>query len=226
MVQIARSNLALALECYKEVNELSETLKNMEGYEAEYFLSKKLAPAKNKLSNYCSVALVFSALAIEGYIYDYAVRKLTDKFVDSHLEKLDVVSKWVVIPKLTTGKDFPKDGQAFNLLRKLVRNRNYLVHNKSVKLMKADSELNLTGNETSENLTKILYSESAIRMLEFDDSILDMANAAIKTLDELAVVMESLDPDERTSFVFRSPVGHAKEQYTKLGVWSWHEDEQ
>jgi hypothetical protein len=226
MVQIARDNLALALEYHKKVSTLCDALKNLEGYEAEYFLSEKLSPIENKLNNHCLVALVFAALAVEGYIYDYAARKLTDNFVESHLDKLDVVSKWVVIPKLVTRKDFPKDKQAFSLLKQLVQNRNYLAHNKSVKLMKADVEPNLTVNGTSENLTEMLYSDSAKRMLKFGDSILDKAKDAIKTLDELAIVMESLDPDEITSGAFHSPVGRAKEQYTETGIWPWGEEEE
>lgn len=226
MIQIARDNLALALKCLEEVNTLRETLKSLEGHEADYFLNEVIGPVETKLSNYCSVTLVFSALGVEGYIYDYAARNLTDNFVDTHLDKLDVVSKWVVIPKLVTGKDFPKDREAFSLLKQLVQHRNYIVHNKSVKLIKVNAELSLTVDEISEDLTEMLYSDKAKRMLRFGESILDTARAAIRTLDELAVVIESLDPAESTSVFFHSPVGRAKEQYIQLGIWPWRENEQ
>lgn len=81
MVQIARENLNLALECQKTVNTLRKTFDGLAGFDKEYFLSQELNPVENKLSNYCLITIVFSALAVEGYIYDYAARKLTDKFV-------------------------------------------------------------------------------------------------------------------------------------------------
>lgn len=223
MVRIARENLDLALEVDNEVSTLSDKLKNLENLEAESFEHYSLSPVKEKFEDYCVISLAFSALAIEAYIYDYAARKLTDNFAKLHLDKLDLVSRWVVIPKLVTGKDFPKDEQAFCLLKQLIQNRNYIVHNKSGKLLKADAKPNLTGNETSEDLTEMLYSDSVKRMLKFGDSILNAAKAAIKTLDELAVVMESLDPDESTSVFFHSPVGHAGKQYTEFGIWPWGE---
>lgn len=226
IVRIARKNLDLALECHKEVNNLSDTLKNLEGLEADYFEYHSLSPVKEKSEDYCVIALVFAALAIEAYIYDYAAKKLTDNFVRLHLDKLDLVSKWVVIPKLVTGKDFPKDGQAFCLLKQLVKDRNYIVHNKSSKYLKADVKPNLADNEISEDLTEILVSDSAKKMLDFEDSILSSAKDAVQTLDELAVAMESLDPDESTSVVFHSPVGRAKKQYTEVGIWPWGEVEQ
>jgi hypothetical protein len=84
----------------------------------------------------------------------------------------------------------------------------------------------LNGNETSDELIELLYSDKARKILQSDESNLDSAKAAIKTLDALAVVMESLDHDAFTSSVFRSPVGRAKDQYTQLGVWPWIDRDQ
>lgn len=226
MVRIARKNLDLALECHKEVSTLSDALKNLEGLDAEYFRHHNLKPIKEKVEDYYVIALVFVALAVEAYIYDYAAKKLTDNFVGSHLDKLDLASKWVVMPKLVTGKDFPKDGKAFYLLKQLVKNRNYIVHNKSANFLKAGVKPSLASNETSEDLTEVLVSDSAKKMLQFEESILDSAKNAVQTLDELAIVMESLDPDESTSVIFHSPVDRAKKQYTEFGIWPWGETEQ
>lgn len=48
-----------------------------------------------------------------------------------YVDKLDFLSKWVLIPKLITGKDFPTDSQAYELLVKLKKARNDLVHFKT-----------------------------------------------------------------------------------------------
>ncbi len=204
MVQIARENLTLALEGQETVNTLRKTLDGLVEFDREYFLSQELRPAEEKLANYCLITIVFSALAVEGYIYDYAARKLTDEFVDEHIDKLSVIDKLIVVTKLVTGKDFPKDGKAFCLLKELIKNRNKIVHSKSTNLMKPDIEnikRNLTGQESSEDIKNIFYTEKAKRMFEFESSILDYAKNSITALDELAKVMKSLDPEENYALI-------------------------
>lgn len=77
------------------------------------------------------VTIVFSAMALEAYINDYAVRKRSSAFFKSHLDNLDFLSKWVVISELFTGKKFPKEKQCFARLDRLKTLRNNLVHPKS-----------------------------------------------------------------------------------------------
>lgn len=178
----------------------------MTGDEAAYFYAVEILPVEAKLGNHCLIAIVFSALAVEGYIYDYATRNLSDKFVDSHLDKLDVLSKWMVIPKLITGRDFPKNGHAYQLLKQLIQNRNFIVHSKS-----ADAFITETGE----------FTGNAKRIMEFGSALLEKAENAIAALDELAVILENLDPNEYLSVRFRSPVGRAKEQFERTGVWPW-----
>jgi hypothetical protein len=51
-----------------------------------------------------------------------------------YVDKLEFLSKWVVIPKIVTGKQFPTDSQAFELLGKLKKTRNDIVHFKTRKI--------------------------------------------------------------------------------------------
>jgi hypothetical protein len=76
-------------------------------------------------------SIVFSALCVEAAINNYAGIHLGDSYNENHLQNLDVVSKWVVIPKLVCGKSINKSGPAFGALKKLIKSRNKLVHNKS-----------------------------------------------------------------------------------------------
>ncbi len=207
MVQIARDNLALALECQETVNILRKTLDGLEGFDKEYLLSQELSPLETKLGNYCSITIVFSALAVEGYIYDYAARKLTDNFVDEHIDKLSVISKLIVVTKLVTGKDFPKEEKAFQLIKKLIKNRNYIVHSKSTNLLELDDEINLTGQESSEAIKELLYTQGAKKLFAFANSILDSAKDSIKAINELATVMKSLDREESYAFILAEKIG-------------------
>lgn len=45
------------------------------------------------------VSVVFSALSLEAFINDYASQRLSKSYFDNYLDKLDLVSKWVVIPR-------------------------------------------------------------------------------------------------------------------------------
>lgn len=75
--------------------------------------------------------IVFTALSLEAQIYDFAARYFGDVYVSEHLDKLDLVSKWLVVPKLVTGQELAKNGRAFGFLREVVRYRNSLAHHKS-----------------------------------------------------------------------------------------------
>lgn len=76
-------------------------------------------------------AVIFAALCIEAEINDLAGWQLGDKYFKDHLDGLDIVSKWIVIPRLLSGRELKKSGLAFSSLKKLVRTRNRLTHNKS-----------------------------------------------------------------------------------------------
>ena len=90
---------------------------------------------KNELSykatGHAVKAIVFSALCIEASINNYAGIHLGDSYCENHLYSMDIISKWVVIPKLVCGKSIDKSGPAFGALKKLIKARNKLVHNKS-----------------------------------------------------------------------------------------------
>ena len=82
--------------------------------------------------------IVFAAMCIEAFIYDYGASHLSDSYMKRHLDKLDITSKLVIVTKLVLGKDFPMDGQAFEGLQNLVKSRNRLVHFKSKNFDKSD----------------------------------------------------------------------------------------
>ena len=88
---------------------------------------------------YRTSAILFGTMCLESFIYDYAAHSFSDTYAKNYLDKLDLKGKWVVIPKLVTGKDFPTDSRAFQNLQELVKERNSLVHHKS-KPMPSDKE--------------------------------------------------------------------------------------
>ena len=83
-------------------------------------------------------AIVMSAMCFEAAIYDYAAWQLGDRYVRRHLDRLDLVAKWVVIPRLVCGAEVRKDRVPFGTFRQVIAERNRLVHSKSEKLRMGD----------------------------------------------------------------------------------------
>jgi hypothetical protein len=77
------------------------------------------------------IAVTFAGMALEAFFYDYAADGLGDSFVEEHLDKLDLPSKYLVYPKLVCGVGPDKSEHTFELVRKLTALRNRLVHSKS-----------------------------------------------------------------------------------------------
>jgi hypothetical protein len=80
------------------------------------------------------VVIVFAALCLEAYINDYAINRFSRKYFEKHLDKLDLLSKWIVIPRIVTGKQLNPDSEAVQDLQWLVTLRNRLAHFKSKKV--------------------------------------------------------------------------------------------
>ena len=107
----------------------------------------ELLSLMNRVEGYWASAVVFGAMCLEAFIYDYVAHNFSDTYAKNYLDQLNLVSKWVVIPKLVTGKDFPTEGQAFERLRKLCKERNELVHAKSKPSPSSDPDVLLKAVE-------------------------------------------------------------------------------
>jgi hypothetical protein len=173
---------------------LAESLPKSSTEEEYFHIQGDMRNADFEIEKYGTIAIIFSSMAVEAYIYDYAARNLSGSFTQTHIEKMDVVSKWVVVPQLVTGKKFPKDKTAFALLKKLIEIRNSLVHAKSVAIP-VDPEK---------------ATEFWIKRRKDQQEFLKTARQAVATLDALADELERLDPNDSISVTFRSPVGKFK----------------
>lgn len=75
--------------------------------------------------------IVFSAMCFEAAIFDFASVHLCDDYVKDNLDKLDLLSKWVVVLRFVFGIELRKDEAPYGLLKNLIQARNKLVHAKS-----------------------------------------------------------------------------------------------
>lgn len=174
--EIAREHYEYLCELEPKVNNLKN--QNPKSEEESALLLYERIPIEQKLNKSALITIIFSALAIEAYIYDYGARNISDRFIQKYVDKLDVISKWVIIPQLVNGKEFPREGKGFELLGKLVKARNSIVHNKSYDM-------------DFDRLEQIAES---------DEVLLERAKEAVNTIAELANDIESIDQEEYATF--------------------------
>ncbi|MUK78969.1 hypothetical protein GNP84_18990 [Aliivibrio fischeri] len=160
----------------------------------------ELDEQSKKATAHALKAIVFSAMCIEAAINDYAGTHLGDKYFETHLCNLDVVSKWVVIPKLVCGKEINKSSAAFGALKQLIRSRNQLVHSKSrelnstnPKLMEQIEAANIKFESDFNNSLKAVY----LLAMEMDNVIgiynpIRIMDRASPWFDELAEPAKAL----------------------------------
>jgi len=112
----------------------------IEGYrnsgQERHIIEMNISAAYSRRERAVVIPIVFAAMCLEAFIYDYGAKKLSGRFVRDHIDRLEIPSKLVLLTELVTGKRFPTDSQAYEGLRKLVNDRNKLVHFKS-KVFKA-----------------------------------------------------------------------------------------
>lgn len=137
-------------------------------------LRHQISAQETEIAKTSFVIIIFSNITIESYIYDYAARNLGDAFVKSHLDKLDLLSKWIIFPELITGKGLNRSQQWFSSLKKLVNTRNKITHSK-------------TQEVSIENIKKTFVNS---------DDIIKTALQSVSLLQILADKISELDPDE------------------------------
>ena len=78
--------------------------------------------------------VVFSAMSIEGFIYDISAIELGDSFVEKHMDKLSPIDKIVLLIKCIDQRYLDESQELYQLLVELFRTRNILVHSKTLQL--------------------------------------------------------------------------------------------
>ena len=121
----------ICMESYKKFQKSKTELQKIKRKKFTKEAADEFDKVTTELHHHSASTIVFAALFLEAFIYDYAAANFSDTYTIKYLDKLSLVSKWVVISKLVTGKNFPTEGQAFEHLVKLHKARNSLVHYKS-----------------------------------------------------------------------------------------------
>jgi len=152
------------------------TLESYESFEdsmkraAEYTISCKMKGRKADKNLWCNfiekatreylVQHLFAAMCLEAFIYDYAASNFSDTYVKKYLDRLDLVAKWVVIPKLILGEEFPRSSMAFGYIRSIKNERDKLAHSKS--------RPQLTDEEREQEIARYILKPSTTKNKDTD----------------------------------------------------------
>ncbi len=93
-----------------------------------------LASRNDAIGELSLIVVIFSAFTLEAYINHYGINRLSRNYFSKYLDKLDILAKWLVIPRVVTGKKLDPGSEAMQDLSWLVSLRNRLAHFKSKKI--------------------------------------------------------------------------------------------
>ncbi len=129
----------VAIDTYKEILKLEkehdviqENISKLKKVSDDF--TDKLAEKNDRIGRLALVVVIFCATSLEAYINHYAISKLSKNYLKTYLDKLDLFSKWVIIPRLITGTELNAGSKAFQDLSWLITLRNKLIHHKSQKI--------------------------------------------------------------------------------------------
>lgn len=114
----------------KDTEYLFETSKKDGTTTLTWYLKHEKIELKMKQNEF--IAVTFAAMFLECIIWDYAAVNTSQNFTETYLEKINLLGKWQVIPKLVNNdKNINIGHKAIALLKKLVKERNNIIHSKS-----------------------------------------------------------------------------------------------
>ena len=126
----------VAIDTYKEIVKLEKEhselwAKMSESEKLSDNSIDKLAEKNDRIGRLVLIVVVFCATSLETYINHYAISHLSRSYFKKYLDKLDLLSKWIVIPRITTGAQLDAGSRPLQDLSWLITLRNKLLHHKS-----------------------------------------------------------------------------------------------
>jgi hypothetical protein len=127
----------VAIDTYNEIIKLEKELNNISRSKVEKSSDDfvdKVAEKNDRIGRLALVVIIFCAASLEAYINHYAISHLSKNYFETYLDKLNLRSKWVVIPRIINGTQLNTGSKAIQELSWLIKLRNELMHYKSRKI--------------------------------------------------------------------------------------------
>ncbi len=114
----------------KEAEDLFETNKKLRMTVLQLYAQNEYL--KRKMKHHELIAITFATMFLECIIWDYAAVNTSQNLTEDFLGCINLLGKWKIIPKLVNNdKNINIDHEAIALLKKLVKERNNILHSKS-----------------------------------------------------------------------------------------------
>lgn len=127
--------------------------------------------------------IIFLSCYLESYFFDLGARTLGQSYTEQYLEKLDTISKIVVITKLITGKDLSREKHYWSQIKELIKWRNKIIHYKT-----KDATNVLKGIELAD-------SRQIYEMFNLEE--------IFKSIEKLIENLSEIDPEGAHRFTFK-----------------------
>ena len=154
-------------------------------------LDEMLSEYYNQEESHRMAFIVFQAMAIEAFLNEYIYVRVGKLYFNS-MDKLSPTDKLLVACKLITGKDFPRNSRAFELLKKTVKYRNRLVH---YKVKEIDIQ------KIVDELSKKEKGDFGKEMADLEKDMEDIST----TYDKLVETLNSLDDNFDRKYLVQIP---------------------
>lgn len=189
--EIVKENVEKISSVEEQIRALKDRIAGVVPEDESLAMEHELASLDDSLSKYSLIVILFTVTALEAYIYDYAARHFSDTYAEKFLDKLNIIGKWVVVPRLVTGRELPRSRKWFGLMKDIVEARNKIVHSKS------------SGPSVDKDTISYLKN-----IQSRDNQFAKSAKQSAELLKLLVYEMSILDPDETIwieSYFVRTP---------------------
>ncbi|WP_298346079.1 hypothetical protein [uncultured Algibacter sp.] len=120
---------------FESLKEEFEMLKKKGHVEADNFKvykeQEKINEFENSIVKETIKIVIFLGAFLESYFFELSAVALGQQYTESHIEKLNLASKIVLIPRLISGQGIDKSLNFWGEIKGLIRWRNKIIHNKS-----------------------------------------------------------------------------------------------
>jgi hypothetical protein len=154
---------------------------------------------QNTAQGEATITVVFSTIALESFIHNYAARKLGEGYTDKHVERMNLHTKWLLVPQLAMGKAIPSDHRGIQLLQKLIKARNCIVHLKA------------------KDIEWELWDSAEQKITETNRLILKSAVNCFECTGLLGHALGELDPDDQATKLLASFTSTPKYRIVEKG---------
>ena len=129
----------IATQSYSKVQQLSSNcdreLKNSP------INQERLLKHAGSVHNEAIITVVFCAMTLEAFVNEYGAKHFSRKFFNNHLDRLSLISKFVIIPRINNNNALATDDQHFQDLKWLINLRNELTHFKTKEINVRDLDM-------------------------------------------------------------------------------------